>query len=141
MYIYLLILRVLHIVSGVFWAGTAFLMVLYIFPAVKRSGPDGGKILQAITGTNRFPQAIALASAITVITGVLLMWHLSNGFAAEWFESKYGMSLAIGGLAATIAFLQVVLINMPSIKRTEDIMRTVTSNGGVPLVNYAVNLH
>jgi hypothetical protein len=132
MHLYLIILRILHITFGVFWAGTAFLMVLFIFPAVKKAGPDGGKILQAITGTNRFPQALAFVAAVTVITGFLLMWQLSNGFTPEWFESKYGMSLGTGGIAATIAFLQVILINIPSFNRGGAIMKNVAASGGVP---------
>jgi hypothetical protein len=132
MHLYLLTLRILHITFGVFWAGTAFLMVFYIFPAVKRAGTEGSKILQAITATNKFPQTLALAATITVATGFLLMRQLSNGFTPEWFGSKYGMSLATGGIAATIAFLQVVLINIPSFNRTSTIMKTVAATGGVP---------
>jgi hypothetical protein len=115
-----------------FLGGPAFLMVFYIFPAVKKGGPEGGKILQAITATNKFPQALALAATITVTTGFLLMWQLSNGFTPQWFESKYGMSLGTGGIAATIAFLQVVLINIPSFNRTGTIMKAVASKAGVP---------
>src|SRR5687767_5651051 len=132
MYTYLLILRILHIACGVFWAGTALVMVFYIFPAVERAGADGGKILQAITGTNKFPQVLALVSAVTVATGLLLMWHLSSGFTPSWFTSKYGMSLAIGGFTALIAFFQAVFINRPSIMRSESIMHFVAQRNGVP---------
>jgi len=132
MYTYLLILRILHIVCGVFWTGTALVMVFYIFPAVERSGPEGGKIMQAITGTNKFPQVITLVAAVTVTTGYLLMWQLSAGFTPSWFSSKYGMSLGIGGLAALIAFLQALFINLPTIRRSQGIARQIASNGGVP---------
>jgi uncharacterized membrane protein len=132
MYTYLLLLRILHIVCGVFWSGTALLMVFYIIPAVEKAGPEGGKILQAITGTNRFPQTMAWLATITVVTGFLLLWHLSSGFIPEWFASKYGMSLSIGGLTALIAFLQVIFINLPAINRSQAIGKTVASKGGIP---------
>ncbi len=132
MYIYLLVLRLLHIGCGIMWAGTALMMVFYIFPAVERSGPDGGKILQAITGTNRFPQMITVVSSLTIITGFLLIWQLSSGFSAEWFSSKSGRSLAIGGSVSFIAFLQVVLINLPAILRTQTIGKSVAAKVGIP---------
>ena len=132
MYTYLLVLRILHILCGAFWTGTALVMVFYIFPAVERSGPDGGKILQAITGTNRFPQVLAWVATITVVTGLLLMWQLSHGFIPAWFLSKYGASLATGGLTAFIAFLQVVFINCPMINRTKAILQRVGTDRRLP---------
>src|SRR5687768_7076227 len=102
MHYYLIILRILHIAFGILWAGTALLMVFYIFPAVEKAGAEGGKIMQAITGTNKFPQVLTAAATITVVTGYLMMWQLSAGFTPAWFQSKYGMSLGMGGFTALI---------------------------------------
>jgi len=77
MYIYLLILRLLHISCGVFWAGTAMFLAFYVFPAVIKAGPDGPKIMQAIMGT-KMPTVMTFISFITVLTGTLLMWNLSQ---------------------------------------------------------------
>jgi putative copper export protein len=132
MYIYLLILRILHIACGIFWTGTALMMVFYIFPAVARSGPDGGKIMQAITNTNKFPNVISLVATVTVLTGYLLMWQLSAGFTPAWFSSRYGIALSIGGFTASIAFVQVILINRPGIIRMQAIGKAVAAKGGVP---------
>jgi uncharacterized membrane protein len=135
MHTYLVILRILHIACGVFWSGTAFLLVFYIFPAVKRAGPDGGKILKAITGTNQFPLVIAITAGVTVLSGFLLMYQFSDGFRLRWFESKYGMSMAIGGTTATVAFLQVVFINLPCINRSQKIMARANASGGAASEN------
>ena len=132
MYTYILILRILHIAFGVLWAGTALFMVFFVFPAVERSGPDGAKIMPAITGTNKFPQVLTLAASLTIITGYLLMWQLSAGFTPGWFSTKYGMSLSIGGATATIAFLQVLFINLPTIKRSQAIAQSAGAKGGIP---------
>lgn len=107
-------------------------MTFFVFPAVETSGPEGGKILSAITGTNRFPQVLTWVSALTVLTGYLMMWHLSGGFALGWFTTRYGMSLALGGATALIAFLQVFFINRPGIYRVQSIGRDVAAKGGVP---------
>jgi uncharacterized membrane protein len=132
MYYYLLTLRILHIACGVMWAGTAFLLALYIFPAIIRSGPDGGKMMQAITSTNKFPVVLTLASLITVLSGLLLMWQLSAGFNGAWFGTKYGMALSTGGLTALIAFLQAFFINRPGVLRMQAIAGAAAAKGGPP---------
>jgi len=132
MYIYLLILRILHIGCGVFWAGTALFMTFYVFPAVIKAGPDGAKITQAIMGTNKMPVVLAIISFITVLTGILLMWNLSAGFTADWFNSKYGTSLTVGGITATIAFVQALAINRPGAMRMQLIGQEIAKRGGPP---------
>ena len=42
MSIYLIVLRLLHIVAGTFWAGTTFFMVSFMYPAISLAGPGGG---------------------------------------------------------------------------------------------------
>jgi uncharacterized membrane protein len=132
MYYYLLILRILHITGGVMWAGAAFFMAFYLFPAVIRSGPDGGKMMQAISNTNKFPVVIAIVSSITVLTGVLLVWHLSYKFTPAWFGTRYGLSLTIGGVTAIIAYLQALFINRPGITRIQEIGSAAAARGGAP---------
>jgi hypothetical protein len=114
------------------WTGTAFVMALYVFPAVIKSGTDGGKMMQAITGTNKFPTMLAIVSTVTIITGYLLMWQLSAGFNPAWFESKYGMSLGIGGGFALIAYFMAVFINRPGINRMQAIIAGAAARGGAP---------
>ena len=132
MYLYLLILRILHIVCGVFWAGTAMFLAFYVFPAVINAGPDGPKIMQGIMSTRNMPVVMTFISLITVVTGILLMWNLSAGFTADWFTSKYGVALATGGITATIAFIQAWFINKPGAARMQTIGQAVAKRGGAP---------
>jgi uncharacterized membrane protein len=132
MYFFILTLRIIHIVGGVFWVGSLLFLTFYIFPAVVRSGPDGGKMMQAITGTNKFAQVMALAALLTILSGILLMWKLSGGFSPEWFGTNYGISLSTGGTFAVIAFIQGMIINRPGVMRIEKIAHAAASRGGAP---------
>ena len=38
------ILRILHIVTGVFWAGTVFFIVSFLLPAMGKIGPAAGPL-------------------------------------------------------------------------------------------------
>jgi uncharacterized membrane protein len=132
MHLYLVVLRILHITGGVYWVGTILFLNFYVFPAVRNSGPDGGKIMQAITSTNKFAIVLSLVAIVTLLSGLLLLYQLSGGFAAEWFSSRYGMLLSIGGLTAIVAFVQGILINKPSVERIGAIGKQIQIRGGLP---------
>ena len=132
MYPYHLILRILHVGGGVFWAGAVLFLSFYVFPAVVKAGPEGGKISQAIMTTNKMPIVLTIIALVTVISGLLLIWDLSNGFKAEWFTSKYGLALTIGGLTALIAFVQGQLVNRPGALRMQEIGKGIALRGGPP---------
>jgi uncharacterized membrane protein len=132
MYTYLLVLRILHIASGVFWAGAALFMAFYIAPAVLKAGPDGGKITQAIMSTNKLPTVMTLTSLITIVSGILLMWELSFGFTGSWFSTKYGTTLTIGSVTALLGFLQGFIINRPGAARMQSIGKGIAQRGGPP---------
>ena len=83
---YILILRLLHIVFGILWAGSVLFFTLFIMPALKASGPDGVKFMQN-PGESQDTRVAAMVSAIiTIIAGFLLIWKLSGGFQPEWFQ-------------------------------------------------------
>jgi uncharacterized membrane protein len=132
MYSYLLLLRIVHISCAVFWAGTVLFFAFYLFPAVIRSGPEGGKIMQAVTGTRQLPLVLTVLGTLTAITGLLLMWELSYGFTPSWFTTKYGLSLTVGSIAAIVTLLQGFLINKPGVERMQAIGKTVAQRGGPP---------
>ena len=132
MYTYLLVLRLVHILCGAAWAGTALFLAFYVFPAVIRSGPDGPRIMQAISTTNKFPVAITVVSTLTVVSGLLLVWHLSYGFTPSWFRTPYGASLGIGGLLALVAYIQALFINRPGVNRVQAIGIVVAQRGTSP---------
>jgi uncharacterized membrane protein len=111
-----LVLRLVHIILGVFWAGTVFFLVLFLAPAMGRVGPDSGKVMVQINKA-RFFEIMPLAALITILSGTWLMWIDSNGFGAPFFGSHWGVSLTVGGVAALMAFLVGTLIMRPATLR------------------------
>lgn len=132
MFEYLFTLRLLHIVAGAFWAGTAISLALFILPAVKALGPDGSKVMQKIASTNRFPLVMALAANITLISGLLLYWEISMHLNTEWMLSNKGLVLTIGSLLALVAYLIGFIINSPGAARMAKIGKAIAVAGGPP---------
>ena len=128
---YMLILRVLHIGFGVFWAGSAIFFALYVMPSLKAAGPDGMKFMQAL-GRSGYPIAAMISAIITIVAGFLLIWKLSGGFQSEWFGSWYARTLTSGGGLALIAFIIGFTINRPSAARINKIGQQIAAQGGTP---------
>lgn len=114
---YLIILRLLHIVCAIFWAGSVMYLALFIIPTVKALGPDGGKFMQQLSMTNKMPLVMTLAGTITVVGGILLLERISGGFQADYFGTPHGIVLSIGATFAIIGYFIGLLVNKPTVEK------------------------
>jgi uncharacterized membrane protein len=112
----LLLMRVLHIVLGVFWAGTMIFNALFLFPAMRDAGPDGAKVAAGLM-RRRFLDVIPIAALLTIISGLWLYWLDSGGFQPAFMRSSMGMMLGWGTAAALVAFALGVAIVRPAMLR------------------------
>lgn len=129
---YVIILRLIHISTGIFWAGTIFYLVRFIMPAAKALGPEGGKFMQQLMSTNKLPLVMMLSATLNIISGILLIEYLSDGFQSDWFGTPMGITLSIGGTAALIAYIVGMTMNRPAGTTMEKIAKQVAASGGIP---------
>lgn len=97
---YVLVLRIIHILGGVFWAGSAFLLTGFVAPTAGQLRPEGPKFMQRLILGTRFNLAIAIAASLAILSGLLLYWRASGGFQVEWMSTGTGVMFTLGGLAA-----------------------------------------
>ncbi len=116
---YVLLLRIIHIVGGAFWAGSAFLLAGYVGPAAGQAGPAGAKFMQSFVLGTRYVVAISAAAGLTVLTGLLLYWRASGGLQTEWMSTGTGVMFTIGGLAGISALVAGILTGSTSRKLAE----------------------
>ena len=98
----IILLRILHIVLGVYWVGTIFFFVTYLEPSLRAVGPDAGKVMMQIF-VRRYLTILPLIAVLTVLAGLGLIWKVSNGFDPSWMGSHMGITLSAGGASAIIA--------------------------------------
>ena len=83
----ILVIRLLHIVPGVIWAGTAVFMALVLGPRLRGAGTlsdlaaHGGIARDAVRVMN-------IAGGVTVVFGLALTWRM-DGFSLL-FSSAWG---------------------------------------------------
>ncbi len=130
--LYVLILRLAHIVGGVFWVGSAFMMIGFVSPAARGLGPMTGRFFELLIRRQRFATAIAIASFLTVVSGILLYLRDSNGLQPDWITSPVGLGFGIGGVAGIAAMVLGAGINGPTSKRMLVVGDAIAQAGGPP---------
>jgi len=108
----LIVLRLVHIVAGAFWVGSALMLALVILPGARKAGPGSERALPMA----RISQAMGLASLLTTVAGLLLYWLVSR-FAWVWISSSWGVGLTLGALAGIAAFLLGTFSTAPTSKK------------------------
>jgi len=111
-----LLLRLVHIVCGVYWAGTLMFLATLLQPSVTDAGPEGGKVTQALM-RRRFLEIVPVMAVLTILSGVELLRRISGGFSAEWLGTTAGMTLSTGALSSLIAFTIGISVLRPAAKR------------------------
>lgn len=129
---YLIFLRLIHIVSAVFWAGAIMYFAWFIIPAAKALGPDGAKFMQQLSSTNKLPVIMFTAGTLTIVGGILLIERLSIGFQLNWFGTSHGIVISIGGALALIAYVIGLSVNLPTLKRMGAIGKVIAASDAPP---------
>ena len=88
-----IVLRLIHILGGVYWAGTIFFFVTFLEPSLRALGPDGGKVLIEFFERGHLELLPAVA-VVTMLSGSWLLWIVSAGFDSAWMGSRVGMAAA-----------------------------------------------
>ena len=112
----LTVLRLIHILCGVYWAGTVFFFVTFLEPTIQSLGPDGGKVMLKMIERG-YMKLMPIIAILTVLSGVWMLWILSNGFSSSYMGSPIGMSLSTGGLFAIVAIVVGITVMRPAGER------------------------
>jgi uncharacterized membrane protein len=111
-----IVLRIVHIGFGVFWAGGVMFMNLLVGPSLGAAGPEGFRVMQELN-KRRFMHAILGSAAVTILSGLDLVRRDSSNFSSGWFHSPVGIGISTGMVAAIIAFLIGAFAINPAMKR------------------------
>ncbi|MCQ3938333.1 MAG: hypothetical protein DPW18_14990 [Chloroflexi bacterium] len=104
------VLRFVHIVAGIMWAGGAFLMNLVIGPALGATGDTGRQFAGHLMGKTILPKYMMLSGLATVLAGTYLYGVNSNWFRSGWMMTGVGVGFGIGAAAGILALIFGFLI-------------------------------
>jgi uncharacterized membrane protein len=126
-----IVLRLIHILAGIFWVGAIFLIAGFLFPTVRASGPEGRRFMQHLMLRRRLPVYVGIAMLLTILSGVTLYARAAAATQGAWAESAPGIGYGIGGLAAILGAIIGVAIGGPAGRRMAAIGQQASQSGGL----------
>ena len=128
--VYMVVLRIVHILAGAFWVGAALLTFLFLQPTAREVGPAAAPFMAHLAGKKRLLDVVLAAAGLTILAGLLMYWRVTNGLDTDVLSSAYGVSLTIGALCAIAAVALGGSIVRPGTMRALEIGRAAAAAGG-----------
>jgi uncharacterized membrane protein len=127
----IIILRILHIVAGILWAGGAAAYYLFIEPTAKATAPESQKFMDYLMTQQRFSKFLNAMSLVTILAGGALFYRLTS-VNWKWILTGPGIGFTIGALAGISAVVAWNLLVPPRIAELEKLARVIQANGNSP---------
>ena len=122
----ILVLRLVHILGGIFWVGSGLFTSFFLVPALTQSGAAAGQVMVALQQRRLFT-VLPTVAVLTIVSGLRLMWITSGGFSPAYFSTTVGLTYALSGAAAIFAFLASVGLARPAAVRAATLGRTLAT--------------
>jgi uncharacterized membrane protein len=138
---YLVTLRIVHIVTGVVWVGSLFVVVVFVQPTAATLGSSGAPFMSELR-RRRFVDVVFVDAVFTVIAGAFLYWHdwhLEPSFG-DWIGSSFGVWLTVGAVLAISGLAVAGSLTRPTIRRLVSLGRQVAESGGPPTPETAARI-
>ncbi len=137
---YMVVLRIVHILAGVFWVGAALTMILFIQPTAREVGPAAGPFMSHLAGKKRLVDFVLGAAGLTILAGLLMYWRVSGGLDPDWIGSSVRPHHHRGCAVRDRCGGSPARWSEPGIMATLAIGREVAASGGPPTPEQAAQL-
>jgi uncharacterized membrane protein len=134
-----IILRLLHILAGVFWVGAALMLTFFISPTVGATKEAGQGFMRHFMGNTKFNLAMWASAITAVFAGAILYWIDSNGFTSAWMSSGPGIGFGVSAVFALLGLIVGVFQNRNS-NALAQLGGQIQSQGGPPSPEQAARL-
>ncbi|MDQ6769450.1 MAG: hypothetical protein M3Z54_05640 [Gemmatimonadota bacterium] len=127
----LLVLRLIHILSGIAWLGSGIFTSVFLIPALSGSPAVMGQVLAGLQ-RRRYFVVVPIVATLTILSGLRLLWISSAGFAPSYFDTGTGRTFAVSGVAAIIAFVLSLGVARPAAVRAGGISAKLSAAQDAP---------
>jgi uncharacterized membrane protein len=129
----IILLRIVHIGTGVIWVGSLFVVVVFVQPSAAALGPAGAPFMSELR-RRRFVDVVFIDALFTVAAGSFLYWHDWHTYPSfgDWIGTTWGATLTIGALLAISGLGVAAAVTRPTIVRLVSLGREIAEAGGPP---------
>jgi uncharacterized membrane protein len=137
----MLIFRLVHIVSSVFWAGGAVITFAFIEPTAKSLAPTGMQFLQYMVKKRRFSLFMVISSTLTVLSGASLLWVRASGQWLSYVNTGPGLGFILGSATGVAVYFVGLLGVNPRALKLAKIGDEIQAAGGPPTPDQGALMH
>jgi uncharacterized membrane protein len=98
------IIRIIHVIAGSLWIGEVVVINCILIPVLSKFEGDYRRQF-LVTLFPRIFNLASLLSATVVITGVIMVYYLTNGELNLLASGRWGLSILLGGILGIILTL------------------------------------
>ncbi len=136
----MILLRIVHVFSGVFWVGGAVMTFGFLGPTAQATAPEGQRFMQHLIVRQRFSAFMGLASVLTVLAGAALYLRDSGGFQLVWIATGPGIVFTIGAISGFAVFIVGMFGIRPATERLSALGTQIGAGGRPPTEEQAAEL-
>lgn len=98
----IIFLRLIHILSGIFWVGTVFIIAWFLIPSNRSTGPAGMVVMQEVMVKRKLSIYLLLAMLLTILSGLTMYGRLIMVTHGVWASSMMAKVLGFGALCGIV---------------------------------------
>lgn len=122
----LLVLRLVHILGGIFWVGSLMFTSFFLMPALGSSPAVAGEVMAGLQKRRLFT-LLPIVALLTILSGLRLLWIVSAGFSDAYLSTSTGRTFSASAVAAIVAFLLSLLVSRPGFLRVGRLSATLAT--------------
>lgn len=138
--IYLIVLRFIHIVSSVCWAGGSFIFFLFVEPTAKKLAPEGMQFVKHMVTRGRFSIFMVISSILTVLSGAFLLWQVTGGQWLAYMQTGPGLGFTLGSIVGVVVFFIGMFGVNPRAIKLSKLGDDIQASGGPPTAAQAAEM-
>lgn len=123
----LIVLRLVHVIGGIFWVGTSLFTFFFLMPAMMKAGPTVAGPVMAGLQQRKMLTWLPVVAVLVLLSGVRLMMIVSGGNAA-WYQGRAGQAYSISGGIAILAFIIALAVNRPAMVKAAKLGQSAVSD-------------
>jgi uncharacterized membrane protein len=109
----IILIRVIHILSAIFWVGTLLFTTFYLFPTLASVGASADTVMAGLQKRGML-RAIPGSGVVAILSGATLLWLTSGGSMSAYARTPVGRTFMNSGGIAILAFLIGIIVARPA---------------------------
>lgn len=109
----MILLRLIHILSAIFWVGSAMFTGFFLIPSLKETPATMGAVAQALAKKG-FMVVMPIMGLLVILSGATMIWVTSGGHLHEYMMSASGHTFTMAGGVGILSLLVGIIFTKPA---------------------------